>query len=237
MPGAKRQSRRVTRVGIRSIAWFDEPSIDCVVCLRPTKMRGLYAQIVGRGTRIYPNKDHLLLLDFLWLSEDHNLVKPASLIAGSAEEAAQITDKLGGNGDLEEAKEAADADRARSLRERLEQNRRRQSRTFDALEFALSINDLSIAEFTPTMGWHDDPVTPRQSELLAKYGVDPSSVSCKGQASAIIEKVFLRFDLGLATPKQVRQLRRFGFEKPELATFEEASQFLNLRFGGGRVSA
>ena len=60
---------------------YDEPSIDCVVCLRPTKLRALYSQIVGRGTRLAAGKDHLLLLDFLWMSEEHNLVKPANLIA------------------------------------------------------------------------------------------------------------------------------------------------------------
>lgn len=215
---------------------FDEPSIDCVVCLRPTKMRGLYAQIVGRGTRIYPNKDHLLLLDFLWLSEDHSLVKPASLIAGSAEEAAQISEKLGGDGDLEEAKEAADADRARSLRERLEQNRKRKGKTFDALEFALSVNDLAIAEFQPTMRWHFDSVSPKQAGILTRCGIDPTTVSCKGMACAIIDRIFLRRDLGLATPKQVRQLRRYRFEKPELATFEEATEFLNAKFGGSKAA-
>ena len=47
---------------------YDEPSIDCVVCLRPTKVRALYSQIIGRGTRIWPGKDHLLVLDFLWQS-------------------------------------------------------------------------------------------------------------------------------------------------------------------------
>lgn len=216
---------------------FDEPSIDCVVCLRPTKMRGLYAQIVGRGTRIYPNKDHLLLLDFLWLSEDHNLVKPAHLIAGSTEEAEQISEKLGGDGDLEEAKESADADRARSLRERLEQNRKRKGSTFDAIEFALSINDLSIAEFSPTMHWHEDGITAKQAELLERFGFDVTTVRSKGQASAILERVFLRRELELATPKQVRQLKRFGHPNPALASFHEATEFLNLRFGGSRRAA
>ncbi len=81
---------------------YDEPSIDCVVCLRPTKVRSLYCQIVGRGTRMYPNKDHLLLLDFLWLTHDHALIKPAHLIAKDDEEADQIGTMLGDDGDLEE---------------------------------------------------------------------------------------------------------------------------------------
>ena len=40
---------------------YDHPAIDCVVVLRPTKIRSLYAQMIGRGTRLYPGKDHLLL--------------------------------------------------------------------------------------------------------------------------------------------------------------------------------
>lgn len=209
---------------------YDEPSIDCVVCLRPTKVRGLYSQIVGRGTRLYPGKDHLLLLDFLWLTEEHSLVRPANLIAKDPEEAQQITEALGGDGDLEEAQAEVVADRSRSLQERLRLNSKRPSRIFDAMEFALCIGEPDLAEFVPTMGWHEDPVTPRQIEILGRVGINASTIGCKGQASAIIDKLFLRRDLGLASAKQVRWLRKLGHPNPELATFEEASVFLNERF-------
>ena len=43
---------------------WDCPSVDCVVVLRPTKVRSLYSQMVGRGTRLSPGKKDLLLLDF-----------------------------------------------------------------------------------------------------------------------------------------------------------------------------
>ena len=55
---------------------WDCPSVDCVVVLRPTKVRSLYSQMVGRGTRLFPGKDHLLLLDFLWHTERHELFYP-----------------------------------------------------------------------------------------------------------------------------------------------------------------
>jgi len=209
---------------------YDEPGIDCVVCLRPTKSRSLYSQIVGRGTRIHPGKDHLLLLDFLWLTHEHNLVKPANLIAHDAEEADEISEALGVDGDLEEARDGVIADRTRKLKERLALNSRRSSQIFDAMEFAVGIADPDLADFMPTMGWHGDPVTAKQSEILLRNGINPSSIRCKGQASAIIDKLFLRRDLGLATAKQVRWLRRFGHEKPELVTFQEAGEFLNERF-------
>lgn len=50
---------------------WDCPDVDCVVVLRSTKVRALYCQMVGRGTRLAPNKSHLLLLDFLWNTEKH----------------------------------------------------------------------------------------------------------------------------------------------------------------------
>lgn len=209
---------------------YDEPSIDCIVCLRPTKIRSLYSQIVGRGTRLHPGKDHLLLLDFLWLSERHSLVKPAHLIAQDEKEAAAITEQLEAGGDLVDAQAAASADRTRGLVEQLRANQKRNSRTFDAMEFALTLNDPSLAEFEPTMGWHGDPVTPKQTQLLAKFGLDPMSVLTKGHAAALLDRIFMRLDLKLATAKQVRWLRKFGHPSPELASFKEASAFLDTHF-------
>jgi superfamily II DNA or RNA helicase len=210
---------------------YDEPSVDCVVCLRPTKIRSLYSQIVGRGTRIHPGKDHLLLLDFLWLSSRHSLIKPAHLIAADDKEAQEITEALEEeDGDLEKAQEAANADRTRKLVAQLRENRTRNSSTFDAMEFAVTLNDPSLARFEPTMGWHLDKVTPRQSKLLAKFGIDPVSVMTKGHAALLLDRIFMRLDLKLATAKQVRWLRKLGHPKPELASFKEASDFLNTRF-------
>ena len=40
---------------------WDCPTVDCIVVLRPTKVRALYSQMVGRGTRIAPNKKDCLL--------------------------------------------------------------------------------------------------------------------------------------------------------------------------------
>lgn len=43
---------------------FDAPGIDAIAVLRPTQSAGLFAQIVGRGFRIAPDKENCLLLDF-----------------------------------------------------------------------------------------------------------------------------------------------------------------------------
>ncbi|MGG6262933.1 DEAD/DEAH box helicase [Leptolyngbya sp. AN10] len=42
---------------------FDLPDISCVLMARPTQSKSLYFQMLGRGSRIAPEKSHCLLLD------------------------------------------------------------------------------------------------------------------------------------------------------------------------------
>lgn len=53
---------------------FDEPSISCVMIGRPTKFHGLYVQMVGRGTRLFPGKKDLMVIDIVGASERHELI-------------------------------------------------------------------------------------------------------------------------------------------------------------------
>jgi hypothetical protein len=48
---------------------FDDPGVSCVAMARPTRSEGLYAQCVGRGTRLAPDKKDCLILDFVDASE------------------------------------------------------------------------------------------------------------------------------------------------------------------------
>ncbi|MFH1254647.1 MAG: DEAD/DEAH box helicase [bacterium] len=56
---------------------FDEPSITAIAMARPTKSKGLYTQMVGRGLRIYPEKENCLVLDFT--DRYHNMRSIVSL--------------------------------------------------------------------------------------------------------------------------------------------------------------
>ncbi len=44
---------------------FDAPETNCIIMARPTQSSSLYTQMVGRGTRIAPGKDDLLVLDIV----------------------------------------------------------------------------------------------------------------------------------------------------------------------------
>lgn len=50
---------------------FNVPDIDCIVLLRPTLSKSLYAQMVGRGLRIHPAKNDCIVLDFAGCIDRH----------------------------------------------------------------------------------------------------------------------------------------------------------------------
>jgi superfamily II DNA or RNA helicase len=53
---------------------FDLPEIGCIVLARPTRSFGLYRQIVGRGLRPAPGKDHCLVLDHAGCTLEHGFI-------------------------------------------------------------------------------------------------------------------------------------------------------------------
>ena len=114
---------------------WDCPSVDCIIVLRPTKVRSLYSQMVGRGTRLYPGKTHLLLLDFLWHTERHELCHPANLICDNEEVAQKMTENMeeaaGCPVDIEEAEKQASEDvvaqREEALAKKLSEMKRKET--------------------------------------------------------------------------------------------------------------
>jgi superfamily II DNA or RNA helicase len=216
---------------------YDEPSIDCVIVMRPTRSRALYSQMIGRGTRIHPGKRDLLVLDPLWLHERLDLVRPAHLIASNKEEALQITELAEAQAwteqelDLEELQAQASRQREEALRRALEAKARREARTVDPVEFCLSLHDVAAAEYEPVTKWEAEPVSPAQAQFLRRMGLDVDSVKNKGHASRLITLLRARADLHLATPKQLKYLRRFGHPHPELCTAKEANAFLDQKWG------
>ena len=149
---------------------WDCPSVDCVVVLRPTKVRGLYCQMVGRGTRLSPGKEHLLLLDFLWHTERHELCHPASLICDNEEVAQKMTENLkegaGCPVDIEEAEKTASEDvvaqREEALAKQLAEMKRRKKKLVDPLQFEMSIQAEDLSGYVPAFGWEMGPPSDKQ---------------------------------------------------------------------------
>jgi ATP-dependent helicase IRC3 len=59
---------------------YDSPSIDMVIMARPTQSTSLYAQCVGRGTRLHPGKANCLVIDVADVSKTRRPVSLPSLL-------------------------------------------------------------------------------------------------------------------------------------------------------------
>ena len=226
---------------------WDCPAVDCIVVLRATKSRSLYCQMVGRGTRPSPEtgKEKLLLLDFLWMTERHELCRPAHLIAESAEVARAMTDRIAEAGcpeDLEAVEQKAREDVVREREERLAKElaamRSRKRRLVDPLQYEMSIMDEDLSGYVPAFGYEMAPASEKQLSALEKFGIDPSGIECAGKASLLLDRLSKRRDAGLPTPKQIRQLEGRGFRHVGTWTFDQASRLISrIAANGWRTPA
>lgn len=177
------------------------------------KIRSLYSQMVGRGTRLFPGKEDLLLLDFLWHTERHELCHPANLICESEEVARRMTENIEAAGcpvDIEEAEEKAAADvvaqREKALAKQLAEMRSRKRKLVDPLQFEMSIQAEDLAGYVPSFGWEMAPPSAVQTQTLEKLGIFPDAIECAGKAALLLDRLAKRRAEGLTTPKQIRFL-------------------------------
>jgi len=222
---------------------WDCPAVDCIVVLRPTKMRSLYVQMVGRGTRLFDGKDYLLLLDFLWHTERHELCHPAHLICSSPEVAQIMTENIEEAGcpvDIQEAEVKATEDavvaREEALAKQLQEMKHRKRKLVDPLQFEMSIQAEDLASYIPAFGWEMGPPSDKQVKTLEKLGIFPDQVESAGKAAKLLDKLDMRRAEGLTTPKQIRFLEGRGFQHVGTWEFEVAKKLIDrVAANGWRV--
>ena len=234
-----------------STGW-DCDDLDVIMSLRATKVRTLYRQIVGRGTRplkvilkalqaaanaeerkkiiAASAKPSLLLLDPLWLYENHDLTTPACLVAKNEDEEKALKGK---QGDLIAAEETVAKDLLDNLRKAVEKNRNRKSSFIDPLTFAVAMDDETIANYNPETLWQCDEPTAGQIKALEANGVESSTVRWRGQAEMILNVINSRNDRGLCTVRQMNFLKKHQIDArlmdKDSATKKVASIILNFK--------
>lgn len=213
---------------------WDCPSVDCVVVLRPTKVRSLYSQMVGRGTRLAEGKTDLLLLDFLWMTDKHELCRPADIVCEDRAVARQMTENLAETGAAQDIQEAAAqaredvvAQREEALAKQLAEQRRKKAKLVDPLQYEMSIQAEDLSSYVPAFGWEAGPPTEQQTTALEKLGILPDAVESAGKASLLLDRLHKRRDEGLTTPKQIRCLEKYGFQHVGTWSFEQAKHMID----------
>jgi superfamily II DNA or RNA helicase len=221
---------------------YDDPGIDCVVVLRPTKSRSLYAQMIGRGTRTHPLKSNLLILDFLWMHERHSIARPASLVARDDEEAdmmqaiANEREEAGQGGgedgqDILDLQGDAVAQREESLKKKLKEQAGKRGKYISADEWAAEHDRTSLADFQPVFAWEEKPITEGQARVLKRAHIDPETVRGRGHASQIIDAVLGDVAKQRCSVGQVALLRRMGHPSPDTATVGEFRKMMGQMKG------
>lgn len=236
--GAKTGSHRawLRENGSGESCWCVENELGTLVTRRNGKVAIVgNCQMVGRGTRLSPGKQNLLLLDFLWLTASHDLCRPACLLSDDADVCETITKKCtaacNGGAELELSPEAIESavsetvqKREDALAKRLAAQSRKKGKLFDALQFAKLTGVTDLSNAPTTLQEHDRP-TFDMVDRLERLGF-----ACPGSQAAA-EKLLTayqhRVDSGLSTHKQIKLLSSRGFQDVANWSFSAAKKMID----------
>ena len=210
----------------------DLPATECIAIARPTNSRALFAQMVGRGTRLAPGKHDVLVLDFCGVVGRVSLATIGDVLAGreltprEIARLAQLAAREPGRAAHEHvaALEADVLAAARAARVRAEAS-------------AVDVFDAIGVELPAELA--GPPATPKQlaavRSILDGQAVDLATLD-RQTASRIIGAACARREAGLATIRQALVLRRHGLRGD--VPFELASAAITaIARSGWRVPA
>lgn len=225
---------------------FDEPTIEFVAMARPTKSRLMYAQMLGRGTRVLEGvvedlidpiarqsaiagsgKPSCTVLDFVGNSGKHKLVCSADILGG--EEPPDVVERMRRNAkarhkatdmmeELEVARKEVAEEKRQAEERRLTPEARFRSTSVDPFNHYDIVHEQSIGG---SSDW----------DYLEKQGVNKKWLkrATRDQVTAVVRQVKHRHAKGLCTVKQCNVLRRAGINGHTL-TKQQAGVLLDPIF-------
>lgn len=186
----------------------DIPNIDCIFNLRPTLSEIFYTQVIGRGLRLFPNKENCLIVDCLW-GTDRDILHPANIFSKEESVCHLMKDFLITNVNksydilnLEKLMDFTCHYKEMESARRLTCSSLSKKGLKDYRIFAFIIDESSILKYEPVYEWEVQKITQKQEELLVRNGISPFGLT-KGLASKLIDVIIKRIEKKLATPKQM----------------------------------
>ena len=167
------------------IEGYDCPDVSCVVPLRPTKSFPLFAQMVGRGTRIHPGKENMLLLDFLWEHQKHRLIRAPHLFGAHDESIEDIMWRVERGESLGEATKDVEWERMKAFERKLRILKKKKERVFDLSQVSRWTGQ-NLKSIENDKG---EPPTDKQLALLKKFHVNLSQIKSRKGASRVINSL------------------------------------------------
>ena len=211
---------------------WDAPHTSCVAIARPTKSRALYAQMIGRGTRIYPGKPDLLVLDFVpEQAGKHKLVSPMDVLGGKEleEDVAKEAKRLN-QGGMPASEALAAAEQAKAERQAADRKRdemRRLKIQVEAEKRVRHIDPFGVISAGDMTGSH---INSRTALALENLGVDTRGLTQEA-AEKLRPVLEARKRKGLPSYKVTRNLVRWGLRTDMHWT--EAREIINRVLSNG----
>lgn len=203
---------------------FDVPEIALVAIARPVLSRSFYAQMVGRGTRIAPGKEDLLVLDFIPANCRHSLVQAVDIFGRDKEEVVERARAF--------AAQASEEGEAMSLERALELARQEQEAQEADVVYQLLRRDPYAAvgiDLEHVAKARRGGGKPSQEQLTAiqKAGLPAELIeNCSSsQVEELREYLLDRKAVGLCSPKQAKKLLTLGID-PRNVYRDEALEIL-----------
>ena len=216
---------------------FDAPATSCIAIARPTKSRALYAQMIGRGTRIAPGKTDCLVLDFVPMQAGrHKLMTPIDVLGGKAidDDVASEARKLSHDG-MPSTEALAEAEKRKA--ERQEAARLREEARKAALRVQSQYQRRDIDPFGAVRP--SDLNGPAMSSHTASYlqsmRIQLPDHTPESAARRILERERSRRRAGLATYGQAKWLAKNGLSLD--IPIRECSAIMDaVKLDGWRIS-
>lgn len=234
---------------------YDDPAIQVVAIMRPTKSRSLYVQMCGRGTRpIDPpieeiaeqrvfaiqtsEKPEVLILDYVGNSGRHKLITSFDLFDGTyppnvLDRAKRISEQAEEELPTEEVIKRAARELEEEEKKRIEEEERKRR------EFLKAKAARYVSQSIDPFAWWDtlpdrfatptqgEPASDAQTGALSRMGVEPFRLSniTSKQASVMLKTLAERKEKGLASYKQSKILKKNGMS-PDV-TFKQAGAIID----------
>lgn len=203
----------------------DIPCVSCITNLRITKSRAAYSQMIGRGTRLYPSKDRLLILDCLFHSKRHTICCPASLVASTESIERQMVAKYRVGHRMNVMKDLEEAEKRVSQANVVQELRQHEHKKRELID-PLTLDQYEIKGYRPTQPWQSLEPTEPQLEWIRKQGIRTDAMT-RGMAHYLYE---MSKASNFATMAQERLLRSHGQFKTGM-TKQQASEAIEKLLG------
>ncbi len=218
---------------------FDEPSVSCVIVARPTRSKGLYCQMVGRGTRLYPGKADLLVLDLVGATGRHDLMTAAKLfdVPEQRLDAGRSVAEAAADVARDQALAAAASSQARRVAEDVDPFRTARLTWLSAGSgrFALSIGEAGTLILAQRGADAWDVVRSGRDRAVELVAAGRSLSYAQGVAEDLarrnnalgLARRDARWRSAPATPPQLEKLKRWRLPRPANMTRGEASDAIS----------